>query len=641
MDRKRPLLLLLNLAVLVSVGFLVLSLVKTVSANHVTWSQAKADISADKVEEAVFDGPVVYLTYKPGPEATSTSREPAKPTTAEVVRVEGDESFLVLLETHAVKVSARQPACDGAVGWFIPLLLMIMIVSMVFRREGGAPPGVAAFGKSHAKMAPEEGTGITFADVAGIPEAKEELEEIVSFLKTPEKFTALGGKIPKGVLLVGPPGTGKTLLARAVAGEAGVPFFSISGSDFVEMFVGVGAARVRDLFGQAGDRAPCIIFIDELDAIGRARGGVTPMGGHDEREQTLNQLLVEMDGFDGRKGIIIMAATNRPEILDRALLRAGRFDRQVLVDRPDVRGREAILQVHSRTMKLKEDVDLAAVARITPGFAGADLANVLNEAALLAARRDKKQVELVDIEEAIERSVAGLEKKSRRLSLAERKVVAYHEAGHAICAAASPGADPVQKISIIPRGIGALGYTMQMPAEDRYLMTRTELQSRLTVLYGGRAAEERVFGDFTTGASDDINKASDLARRMVMQFGMSDTIGAIDYGGERQNPFGIGGQTMRDIPVSEATARLLDEEFKRMLEAAHVRARDTLERNDALLHRMAKTLLEKEVLDRMDLAAFVAEVVDVEGNPVGEKVAALLSDPGASEIRAELKGQSS
>jgi cell division protease FtsH len=466
---------------------------------------------------------------------------------------------------------------------------------------------VATFGKSSAKLAPEEGTGVGFGDVAGVDEAIEELQEIVQFLRTPEKFTVLGGKIPKGVLLVGPPGTGKTLLARAVAGEAKVPFFSISGSDFVEMFVGVGAARVRDLFQKAAEHAPCIIFIDELDAVGKARGGASPVGGHDEREQTLNQILVEMDGFDGRKGIIIVAATNRPEILDPALLRAGRFDRQVLVDRPDVRGREAILQVHSRNLKLGPDVDLSKVARMTPGFAGADLANTLNEAALLAARQDKKAIELCDIDAAVERIVAGLEKKSRRLSQKEKRVVAFHEAGHAICAAGCPGADPVQKISIIPRGIGALGYTLQTPLEDRYLMTRQELLNRLIVLYGGRSAEELVFGEVTTGASDDIRKASDLARRMVSQFGMSEHLGPIDYGGERPNPFGVGGAG-RDIAISERTAREIDEEVRHLLQDAWRRARRILAAHRPLMDRMAAHLLEREVLERDDLAAFLAEV---------------------------------
>ncbi|MBL8618126.1 MAG: ATP-dependent zinc metalloprotease FtsH [Deltaproteobacteria bacterium] len=486
--------------------------------------------------------------------------------------------------------------------------MMVMFFVTMTRREGGVPPGVATFGKSSAKLAPEDGTGVTFKDVAGVDEGIEELQEIVQFLRTPNRFTALGGKIPKGVLLVGPPGTGKTLLARAVAGEAGVPFFSISGSDFVEMFVGVGAARVRDLFQKAAEQAPCIIFIDELDAVGKARGGNTPVGGQDEREQTLNQILVEMDGFDGRKGIIIVAATNRPETLDPALLRAGRFDRQVVVDRPDFKGREAILKVHARAMKLAEDVDLAIVARMTPGFAGADLANALNEAALLAARHDKKAIEMSDIDAAVERIVAGLEKKSRRLSEREKRVVAFHESGHAICAAASPGADPVQKISIIPRGVGALGYTLQTPAEDRYLMSRADLRNRIVTLYGGRVAEELVFEDVTTGASDDIRKASDLARRMVNQFGMSARMGAVDYGGEHYGPFSGAGMGGRDVAVSEETARQLDEEVRGLLAHAHDDARRVLLAHQDLLFRMSTQLLEEEVLDRDALATLLAEV---------------------------------
>jgi cell division protease FtsH len=512
------------------------------------------------------------------------------------VAVPGDDSLVKLLQSKNIPYGAEQSAgCAG--GTLLMALLMSMALWFILARPaGGAPPGIATFGKSQAKLAPEEGIGVTFKDVAGIDEAEEELNEIVQFLKTPERFTRLGGKIPKGVLLVGPPGTGKTLLARAVAGEAGVPFFSISGSDFVEMFVGVGAARVRDLFKNAAERAPCIIFIDELDAIGKARGASGPVGGHDEREQTLNQLLVEMDGFDGRKGIIIMAATNRPEILDPALLRAGRFDRQVVVDRPDVKGREAILRVHARAMRLASEVDLKIVAQRTPGFSGADLANALNEAALLAARRGKEEIHLDDIHDAVERMVAGLEKKSRRLSDQERRVVAYHEAGHAICAAGSPGSDPVQKISIIPRGIGALGYTLTMPLEDRYLVSRQELLNRLTVLYGGRAAEELVFGDFTTGAADDISKASDLARRMVTQFGMSDLLGAVNYGADRPNPFGMGG-AQRDVSVSENTARDIDGEVRKLLDAAHARARSLVRANRDLMDSMTNTLLEHEVID--------------------------------------------
>ncbi len=625
MDRNRPFYVMLQ--VLFVVGAIVLLATTAMrggpGGEPPSWTQVRADIAAGKVEQVVLDGPLVHLTYK--------AEAPGAPTRRlDVPVVTADEDFVPLLEQHGVTYSATTPsACASSAGYVVPLLVMLGLWFLLLRRDAGAPPGVATFGKSQAKLAPEEGTGVTFADVAGVEEAEEELQEIVQFLKTPEKFTSLGGKIPKGVLLVGPPGTGKTLLARAVAGEAGVPFFSISGSDFVEMFVGVGAARVRDLFKQASDRAPCIIFIDELDAVGKARGGSSPVGGHDEREQTLNQLLVEMDGFDGRKGIIIMAATNRPEILDPALLRAGRFDRQVLVDRPDVTGREAILRVHAKSMKLAPSVDLNTVARMTPGFAGADLANALNEAALLAARQNKEAVELSDIEAAIERIVAGLEKKSRRLSPREKRVVAFHEAGHAICAAVSPGADPVQKISIIPRGIGALGYTLQTPLEDRYLMSRAELRSRLVVLYGGRTAEELFFEDFTTGASDDIRRASDLARRMVTQFGMSDALGPVDYGGERPNPLGIPGGS-REIPLSEETARQIDVEVRRLLDDAHAQARRILSQHRALLERMAAHLLEREVLDKEGLSAFLSELQSSSG--FAEET------PGASAPRSGTTG---
>ncbi|HND33392.1 MAG TPA: ATP-dependent zinc metalloprotease FtsH, partial [Myxococcota bacterium] len=462
-----------------------------------------------KFKDLVSSGQVSSVTFE-GEQVTASMAGPdGQPKSVRTVAVPNDPSLVNMLQEKQITYGAVQSNGCGSATVFTSLLMFSLVAWFIMMRPGnGAPPGVATFGKSQAKLAPEEGTGVTFKDVAGIDEAEEELNEIVQFLKQPDRFTRLGGKIPKGVLLVGPPGTGKTLLARAVAGEAGVPFYSISGSDFVEMFVGVGAARVRDLFKNAAERAPCIIFIDELDAIGKARGASSPVGGHDEREQTLNQLLVEMDGFDGRKGIIIMAATNRPETLDPALLRAGRFDRQVVVDRPDVRGREAILQVHARGLKLGPDVDLKVVAQRTPGFSGADLANAMNEAALLAARRDAEGIAMGDIEAAVERMVVGLEKKSRRLSDQERRVVAYHEAGHAICGAVCPGSDTVSKISIIPRGVGALGYTLHTPNEDRYLISRQELKDRMVVLYGGRVAEELIFSDFTSGASDDISKAS-------------------------------------------------------------------------------------------------------------------------------------
>ncbi|MDP2306222.1 MAG: ATP-dependent zinc metalloprotease FtsH [Pseudomonadota bacterium] len=569
----------------------------------VKYSEFKSMIESGQVDSVTFTGESVTADVKP------TEGETKIPQEVRTVAVPGDESLVKLLQDKNIPYGAE--SVSGCMGGSMLLTMLLLSVGLWFllaRPAGGAPPGIAAFGKSQAKLAPEEGIGVTFKDVAGIDEAEEELKEIVQFLKTPERFTRLGGRIPKGVLLIGPPGTGKTLLARAVAGEAGVPFFSISGSDFVEMFVGVGAARVRDLFKQAAERAPCIIFIDELDAIGKAREPNGIVGGQDERHQTLNQLLVEMDGFDGRKGIIMLAATNRPETLDPALLRAGRFDRQVVVDRPDVKGREAILRVHARNMRLAEDVDLKVVAQRTPGFSGADLANALNEAALLAARRAKEDIHLVDIEDAVERMVVGLEKKSRRLSQAERRVVAYHEAGHAVCAAGSPGADPVQKISIIPRGVGALGYTVTMPLEDRYLVSKQELINRLVVLYGGRASEELVFGDFTTGAADDISKASDLARRMVTQFGMSLLLGAVNYGADRPNPFGMGG-AQRDVAISEETARAIDGEVRKLLDEAHVRARALVRVNRELMDAMTTILLEHEVIDGDTLKSLLARVL--------------------------------
>jgi cell division protease FtsH len=486
--------------------------------------------------------------------------------------------------------------------WVVPVGLFFLLWSWLFKRMG-AGGGVMQIGKSKAKVYIERKTGVAFADVEGIDEAKEELTEIVEFLKTPQKYQRLGGRIPKGVLLVGPPGTGKTLLARAVAGEAGVPFFSISGSDFVEMFVGVGAARVRDLFSQAVEHAPSIVFIDELDALGKARG-MNLLSSHDEREQTLNQLLAEMDGFDPNQGVIIMAATNRPEILDAALLRPGRFDRQVLVDRPDVKGRENILRLHAKKIKLSPKADLPQIAAKTPGFVGADLANIVNEAALLAARQGKDAVEMSDFDEAIERVVAGLQKKSRVMNPREKKTVAYHESGHAIVAELIPGADPVSKISIIPRGVAALGYTQQLPTEDRYLMTRTELLARIYVLLGGRVAEEMIFGDVSTGAQNDLQKATEIARTMVTQFGMSERLGLVALEGQRAPMFlPVPGHGQREY--SEETARVVDEEIKKVLSDAHGKVRTCLSAHRQALDELAKLLLEKEVVERPQLQAIL------------------------------------
>lgn len=473
-----------------------------------------------------------------------------------------------------------------------------------------------SFGKSRARVYAEDEVKVTFNDVAGIDEAKAELEEVVDFLKTPDKYRMLGGRIPKGVLLVGPPGTGKTLLAKAVAGEAKVPFFSMSGSEFVEMFVGVGAARVRDMFAQAQQQAPCIVFIDELDALGKARG-MNPIGGHDEREQTLNQLLVEMDGFDPAKGVIIMAATNRPEILDPALLRPGRFDRQVLIDRPDISGREAILKVHVKEVKLARGVKLREIAARTPGFVGADLANLVNEAALRAARKGKKSVDMADFDEAIDRIVGGLEKKNRVMNAREKEIVAYHESGHALVAEAVPNADPVRKISIIPRGIAALGYTQQLPTEDRYLMTRSELEDRIAVLLGGRVAEEIVFQDISTGAQNDLQRATDMARSMVMEYGMSDRLGLMSLQRERRSMFLEVPGIPRDY--SEERARTIDEEVDALLRGAKERVRKLLEERRDLLERVAKTLLDKEVMEGEELRAMIREAGFQVRDAIGNK----------------------
>ena len=520
-----------------------------------------------------------------------------------VTRIPGvDEQWLIGdLQKYKVEFAGRIETTfwkDLLFGWVIPLAVMIGIWMFLMRRVGGGPTQALSFGRSKHKIYDRKELKTTFADVAGVDEAKAELVEIVDFLKNPKKYQRLGGRIPKGVLLVGPPGTGKTLLARAVAGEADVPFFTLSGSEFVEMFVGVGASRVRDLFEQAKDKAPCIVFIDELDAIGKSRAGSTGfVGGHDEREQTLNQLLAEMDGFDSSKGVIIMAATNRPEVLDQALLRPGRFDRQIVVDKPDVRGREAILRLHARNVVLAPNVQLGVIAARTPGFAGADLANIVNEAALLAARKDKNAVEMSDFEEAIDRVVAGLEKKGRVLSDKERDIVAHHEMGHAFVAASVAHADPVHKVTIIPRGIAALGMTYQLPTEDRFLMTRSELDDRIAVLLGGRVAEELVYGEVSTGAHNDLERASDLARLMVMKYGMSERVGLATYG-ERAPQFlkGASGWGMeRDF--SEETARAIDAEVRELLERIHDRVRGILTTKKAALMAGAAELKQVETLE--------------------------------------------
>ncbi|HIK43156.1 ATP-dependent zinc metalloprotease FtsH4 [Thermoleptolyngbya sp. M55_K2018_002] len=524
-----------------------------------------------------------------------------------------------LLEENGVEFAAIPPPRNGwlsnILGWVIPPLIFVAIWQFFLSRgAGGGSQGVLSIGKSRAKVYVEgDENKVTFADVAGVEEAKTELQEIVEFLKNPRKFTQIGARIPKGVLLVGPPGTGKTLLAKAVAGEASVPFFSISGSEFVELFVGVGSSRVRDLFEQAKKQAPCIIFIDELDAIGKSRATGGFYGGNDEREQTLNQLLTEMDGFNaGDQTVIVLAATNRPETLDPALLRPGRFDRQVLVDRPDLQGRLAILEVHAKDVKLGPDVDLKAIATRTPGFAGADLANLINEAALLAARNGREAVAQEDIAEAIERVVAGLEKKSRVLNDQEKKIVAYHEVGHALVGAVMPGSNKVEKISIVPRGMAALGYTLQLPTEDRFLLSEAELLGQIATLLGGRSAEEIIFGSITTGASNDLQRATDLAERMVTTYGMSKVLGPLAYQQGQQTSF-LGGDMNPRRMVSEQTAEAIDKEVKDIVETAHQKALDILKHNRDLLETIATKLLETEVIEGETLKDLLSQVKAPEG----------------------------
>jgi cell division protease FtsH len=527
-----------------------------------------------------------------------------------------DPEFAQQLEKYNVRYTGQVESTflRDLLSWVIPVLLFVGVWAYLGRRMAqglGGPGGLMAIGKSKAKIYVETDTGVTFQDVAGVDEAKDELREIVDFLRNPEEYNRLGGRMPKGVLLVGPPGTGKTLLAKAVAGEAKVPFFSISGSEFVEMFVGVGAARVRDLFEQARQKAPAIIFIDELDALGRARGMGPYAGGHDEKEQTLNQLLVELDGFDSRAGLVLLGATNRPEILDPALLRAGRFDRQVLVDRPDKKGRIQILQVHMKRAKLAKDVDPEKVAALTPGFTGADLANLVNEAALLATRRGADAVTMADFNNAIERIVAGLEKRNRLLNPREREIVAYHEMGHALVALALPGVDPVHKVSIIPRGVGALGYTIQRPTEDRFLMTRQELEDKMAVLLGGRSAELIVFGHLSTGAADDLRRVTDIARSMVTRYGMTERLGSVAY--ERDTRTFLQGPDLplapRERDFGEETGNAIDNEVRAIVDGALERTVKLLQDRREILERTAQRLLEKETLDEHEL-------LDLAGPPV-------------------------
>jgi len=572
----------------------------TPAGRMIPYSEFKSLVKSDQVAELSIGEPVIRGMLKS--EVPTGNGKTSKQFT--VTRIE-DPKLVEELEAHGVKYTGEivNRWLPDLLGWVIPLLFLVGIWGFFFRRMSGAEGGVMSFARSRAKIYADDEVKVRFTDVAGVDEAKEELKEIVEFLQNPKKYTNLGGRIPKGVLLVGPPGTGKTLLARAVAGEAHVPFFSLSGSEFVEMFVGVGAARIRDLFQQAEAKAPCIVFIDELDALGKVRVQ-SPLGSHEEREQTLNQLLAEMDGFDSRKGVIIMGATNRPEVLDPALLRPGRFDRQVLVDKPDVKGRDEILRIHVKGVKVGPDVDLRVIAQRTAGFAGADLANLVNEAALLAARNNKTAVDRLDFESAIDRLIAGLEKK-RVMSNKERQIVAYHESGHAIVATVLPGLDPVHKISIVQRGFGALGYTMQLPLEDRYLMTRSDLHSQLAVLLGGRTAEEIALGEISTGAQNDLQRATDIARAMVTEFGMSDELGAINYDGNKRARF-------LDIPMpqergmyAEVTAEKIDAEIRRIVTDAHQKARDILTANRDNLERVTRRLLEVEVMEGDELRSLL------------------------------------
>ena len=573
--------------------------------------QSVAPISYSQFEDYLADGSIKSVAV--GADTITGSFTMPIDGKSQFVTTIVDPAILDRIDAADVEITGvPENTWIGAVlSWTVPALVFFALWMFFFRkiadRQGFG--GFMQVGKSKAKVYMEKETGVSFDDVAGVDEAKAELQEVVEFLKDPEAYGKLGAHVPKGILLVGPPGTGKTLLARAVAGEAGVTFFSISGSEFVEMFVGVGAARVRDLFEQARKSAPAIIFIDELDALGRARSSGQIAGGHDEREQTLNQLLTELDGFDPSSGIVLLAATNRPEILDPALLRAGRFDRQVLVDKPDKKGRVQILNVHMKKVKLAADVDAEKVAALTPGFSGADLANLVNEAALLATRRKADAVTMEDFNNAVERIVAGLEKKNRVLNPREREIVAHHEMGHALVAMALPGVDPVHKVSIIPRGIGALGYTIQRPTEDRFLMTREELENKIAVLLGGRAAEKIIYDHLSTGAADDLVKATDIARAMVARYGMDPDLGHVSYDTDRPGFLGTGDQSSwLNRRYSEATAEAMDRKVRDVLNDIFDRTVALLNDNRELLEQTAKKLLEQETLDEPELAEIQGKV---------------------------------
>ena len=571
---------------------LVNSFLSNNSSETISYSSFKELIASGAITEVQL-GSDYYLGYTSGNERNITGLSPVVYKTVPV----NDPGFIPLLDEKNVKYKAVSQRGSNIIGmlltWVVPLIFIVIIWRAMFSKIGGGGAGVMSFGKNNAQLVAEGDTGTTFEDVAGADEAKEELVEVVDFLKNPKKYLDIGGKIPKGVLLVGSPGTGKTLLARAVAGSASVPFFRLSGADFVEMFVGVGAARVRDLFKQAREKAPCIVFIDELDAIGKSRLNVA--GGNDEREQTLNQLLVEMDGFSAKSGVIILGATNRPEVLDAALLRPGRFDRQVVVDKPDLHGREAILKIHSSEVKMADEVNLHEIAKATPGFVGADLANIINESALLAVRAGRTQVKQLDLEEAIEKTIAGLQKKSRIINKKERDIVAYHETGHALTAAFTPGSDPVQKISIIPRGIGALGYTLQTPVEDRFLMTKKELLGKIDVLLGGRAAEQIIFDEISTGAANDITRATDIARSLITEYGMSGKFENMVL--TKRSASFLGQESgMSSREYAETTQQYVDEEVAKIIKERYEAVLTMLRDKKDVLEKITARLLETETI---------------------------------------------
>jgi len=586
--------------IIILVAMLFARLMRPQEYKEIDYSEFKNFLKSGQVVEALISEALIKGSFK------SETGELVK---FKTVPVE-DPKLVEELEAYGVKYKGevRKNWFSVILFNFGPILLFVFIWFMLIRSMQSGGKQAMSFGRSRAKLMDQSKQRATFADVAGVDEAKEELQEIIAFLKDPKKFQKLGGKIPKGVLLYGAPGSGKTLLARAVAGEAGVPFFSASGSEFVEMFVGVGASRVRDLFTQGRKNAPCLMFIDELDAVGRHRfAGIG--GGHDEREQTLNQLLVEMDGFDTREGVILIAATNRPDVLDPALLRPGRFDRHIMVPNPDLKGREEILKVHTSNIKLASGVDLKVIARRTPGFVGSDIANLVNEAALLAAREDKKAVEMKELEEAIDRVIAGPQRKSRMISEREKKIIAYHEAGHTLVAKLIPGTDPIHKVSIIPRG-PALGYTLQLPLEDKYLATKTEITDKLTVFLGGRAAEELTFNELTTGAENDLHQATEIAHKMVCEYGMSDKLGPLTLRGKESEIF-LGRDFAKEKAYSEKTAEMIDQEVKKIVEDCRDRAKDLLGKNRARLDILAKALIEKEILVGEEVEKILKHVEEV------------------------------